>query len=228
MTFALQTVNLYFRYPGKNENVLDGINLEIQKGKVIAIVGPSGCGKSTLCYCLCGIIPHVYQGRMNGEVLIEGIPSINMKLPEIATRLGIVFQDPETQLFSPTVEDEIAFGPENLCIEREDIGRRMDESISTVNMGKYRLFNPGNLSGGQKQLIALASVLSLNPETLILDEVMAQVDHDGRNMVMKAIEKLKSAGKTIVMVEHDLENLSIADRILLLKNGKISTFEGRL
>lgn len=228
MTFALETKNLEFRYPGKDFNILDGVDLQIKKGETVAVVGLSGCGKSTLCYCLCGIIPHVYTGDMKGEVFLNGSPVKNMPLCEIATILGIVFQDPESQLFSPTVEDELAFGPENLCIEREEIGRRIEESLRKVEMEKYRYSNPNDLSGGQKQLIALASVLSLEPEVLIFDEVMAQIDLEGRKLIKETIKNLKSAGKTLVLVEHDFNNLDIADRVLLLKDGKIGAFEGRL
>lgn len=228
MTFALETKNLSFRYPGKDYNVLDGIDLQISPEETVAIVGLSGCGKSTLCYCLCGIIPHVYPGKMGGEVFLYGSLVKNMNLPKIAAMLGIVFQNPESQLFSPTVEDELAFGPENLCIEREEIGRRIEESLRKVGMEEYRYMNPNNLSGGQKQLIALASVLSLEPEILIFDEAMAQIDLEGKKLIKETIKKLKAAGKTIVLVEHDFNNLDIADRVLLLKNGKLQAFDGNL
>jgi energy-coupling factor transport system ATP-binding protein len=151
-----------------------------------------------------------------------------MRLPEIVAKLGIVFQDPDTQLFSPTVEDELAFGPENLCIERDEIDIRIENSISQVGMENYRLDSPNHLSGGQKQLVALASVLSLKPEILILDEAMAQIDAEGRKLIKETIRSLKETGKTLVLVEHDMENLDIADRILVLKDGKLDAFKGSL
>ena len=122
MIFPVEIKNLHFTYPESKKSILNGIGLKINKDEVITIVGLSGCGKSTLCYCICGIIPHVFEGDMQGEVLIFGNSTKNMKLPAISTNVGIVFQDPDTQLFSPTVEDEIAFGPENLCVERNEIG----------------------------------------------------------------------------------------------------------
>jgi energy-coupling factor transport system ATP-binding protein len=228
MTFSLEARNLAYRYPGSERKILDGADLAVKRGEVLAIVGLSGCGKSTLCYCLCGIIPHIYQGYMEGDVLIDGVSASGMKLPEIVTKLGIVFQDPDTQLFSPTVEDEIAFGPENLCIERDEIGLRIESSISQVGMENHRLDSPNHLSGGQKQLVALASVLSLKPEILILDEAMAQIDAEGRKLIKKTIRSLKETGKTLVLVEHDMENLDIADRILVLKDGKLDAFKGSL
>ena len=150
MIFPVEIINLHFKYPeskieSKAEsktinkaNLLNGIELQINKGEVCAIVGLSGCGKSTLCYCICGIIPHVLDGEMQGEVLVFGDSTKNMKLPNISTRVGIVFQDPDTQLFSPTVEDEIAFGPENLCLDREEIGKRISENLTLVKMEKNR------------------------------------------------------------------------------------------
>ena len=123
MIFPVEINNLHFKYPENKSSILNGIELQIDKGEIFTIVGLSGSGKSTLCYCICGIIPHVFEGDLQGEVLIFGNSTKNMKLPTISTNVGIVFQDPDTQLFSPTVEDEVAFGPENLCVERNEIGR---------------------------------------------------------------------------------------------------------
>ena len=224
----LEVRDLWYRYPGSGEDVLRGVNLTVEPGEVLAVVGLSGSGKSTLCYCLSGIVPHIYSGNMRGEVLIKGTPTTSMKIPQIATRLGIVFQEPDTQLFSPTVEDEVAFGPENLCLSREEIGERLKTALKLVGMEDFRLGSPNQLSGGQKQLIALASVLSLDPEILIFDEAMSQIDAQGKTAIKEAISGLKDRGKTIVMIEHDLDNLDVADRVLLLRDGVLQPFEGRL
>lgn len=228
MIFPVEINNLHFKYPENKSSILNGIELQIDKGEIFTIVGLSGSGKSTLCYCICGIIPHVFEGDLQGEVLIFGNSTKNMKLPTISTNVGIVFQDPDTQLFSPTVEDEVAFGPENLCVERNEIGRRISKNLELVAMEKQRYANPENLSGGEKQLIALASTLSLNPQIIIFDEVMSQIDDAGKLRIKKAIKDLKIAGKTIIMVEHDLENLNMADRVMSLKNGILSSFVGSL
>ncbi|AOY76272.1 energy-coupling factor ABC transporter ATP-binding protein [Clostridium formicaceticum] len=228
MMYPIEVKDLYYQYAGKEENILRGINLQIKKGEVVGIVGLSGNGKSTLCYCMCGIIPHVFKGKLKGEVLLFGKPVKDMDLASVATKVGIVFQDPDTQLFSPTIEDEVAFGPENLCLNREEIGERISEAIDVVGMEKYRYSNPHCLSGGQKQLIALASILSLKPEMLIFDEVMAQIDTEGRKLIKEKIVALKNAGKTILMIEHDFSNLDIADRTLVLKSGKLEVFKGKL
>ncbi|MFA6940416.1 MAG: ABC transporter ATP-binding protein, partial [Clostridiaceae bacterium] len=217
MTFPLEVCDLQFGYQGNKTNILRGANLKVKKGEIVALVGLSGCGKTTLCYCMCGIIPYVFQGDYKGKVLINGTLTSEMTLPGIATQVGIVFQDPDTQLFSPIVEDEIAFGPENLCIERNEIGKRIGDALKQVRMEKYRFGSPDILSGGQKQLIALASVLSLGTEILIFDEVMSQIDFEGKRIIKEMICELKNLGKTIVMVEHDFENLDIADRIMVMK-----------
>lgn len=220
--------DLSFRYPDSSGEILRGVNLIVPRGEILAVVGLSGIGKSTLCYCISGIIPHVYRGKMSGKVFLNGKDSQSLTLPQIATMLGIVFQNPDNQLFSPTVEDEVAFGPENLCLAREEIIRRVDDSLRKVGMVKYRLSAPHRLSGGQKQLIALASVLSLEPEILIFDEAMSQIDIAGKMMVKEMIRKLKDEGKTVVMIEHDFANLDIADRVMLLNNGRLTPFSGKL
>lgn len=219
---AVEINHLYFRYSNKLEYILEDINLLLNEGEITALMGMSGSGKSTLCRCICGIIPHVYKGELEGHIKVFGKNVMEMTVPEIASKVGIVFQNPETQLFSPTVEDELAFGPENLCIEREEIGLRISEALRLVNMEDYRYANPNQLSGGQKQLIAIASVLTLEPKIVICDEIMSQIDKHGKALIKKALTLLKEQGKTILLIEHNIENISIADRTLVLNNRKIS------
>lgn len=227
MKNVIEINDLHFSYNRKRK-ILNGVNLTVQKGDIIAIVGLSGSGKSTLCYTMCGIIPYVYKGYMSGDIILYGKSTKEMKQHDIATKVGIVFQDPDTQLFSPTVEDEVAFGPENLCLSREEIGKRIEQSLSKVGMGKFRYENPNNLSGGQKQLIAIASVLSLNPDILIFDEIMSQIDKEGKEKIRKLIKELKGEEKTIIMIEHELNNLHLADRTLLLTKGTLESYNDRL
>lgn len=228
MKNILSVSDLWFRYTEHKEDVLKGINLEIEKGEVVKIVGLSGCGKSTLCYALAGIIPHYFNGLMKGDVYIAGESTAKLNLAQIATRLGIVFQNPDNQLFSPTVEDEIAFGPENLCLERKEIEERVTEALQIVNMEDYRFQSPENLSGGEKQLIAVASVLALKPQILIFDEVKSQLDVRGKEKINQIIDRLKRENKTIILVEHELNNHQLADRELLLSAGKLEKFQGAL
>ena len=217
----LEIKDLHFRYEEDIPWIIDGIDLTISRGEIFSILGLSGCGKSTLCYCMCGIIPHVYGGFLKGQVLVSGEPVSEMRLPVISTKIGIVFQDPDTQLFSPTVEDEIAFGPENLCLSRSEIGSRIDESLEITGLGQYRLTHPEKLSGGEKQLVAIASVLALRPEIIILDESLSQIDMDGRERIKETILKLSNREKTIIMVEHDMDNLDIADRVFFMGEGRL-------
>ena len=213
---AVEVKNLSFKYKDQEDYVLKDLNLIVKDGETIALTGPSGCGKSTLCSLICGLIPKLYKGQISGDILIYGEKIKNLSIAETVAKIGIIFQNPSTQLFSPTIEDELAFGPENLCVEREEIGRRIDKILKTINMEKYRYDNPNNLAGGQQQLIALASVLMLNPSILICDEIMSWIDDEGKEIIKDILLKLKEEGKTIIMVDHDLDNIKTADRILNL------------
>jgi energy-coupling factor transport system ATP-binding protein len=211
--------NLSFKYKNSREKILDNVNLEIDSGKITAIIGKSGSGKSTLCNCICGLIPRVYDGDLSGDIFINGENLRDMGLQDIVTKVGIIFQNPSSQLFSPTIEDELAFGPENLCVDTEEIGRRIDRILQIINMEDYRYDNPNNLSGGQQQLIAIASVLMLDPQILICDEIMSWIDEDGRVIIKELLLKLKEEGKTIIMVDHEPDNIVIANQILYLNFG---------
>jgi len=213
---AVDVKNLSFKYKNSSEKILNNVNLIVNDGESIAILGKSGSGKSTLCNCICGLIPNVYSGEFSGDVFIYGNNIKNMNMARIVTKVGIIFQNPATQLFSPTIEDELAFGPENLCVEREEIKRRMDDILKIINMEKYRFDNPNNLSGGQQQLIAIASVLMLEPQILICDEIMSWIDEDGKKIIDNLLLKLKEERKTIIIVDHDLENVKFADRIIYM------------
>ncbi|MBS3811741.1 MAG: ABC transporter ATP-binding protein [Halanaerobiales bacterium] len=228
MSIVIKTEGLTFSYSEQEHNILDNLSMEVKKGEILAILGLSGSGKSTLCYCLSGIIPHVYSGKLSGEVRIDGHSTQEMDMTMIATKLGIVFQNPETQLFFPMVESELAFGPENLCIDRDEIKKRIDLTLDLLNIKEKRNEKTGHLSGGQKQLIALASVLTLKPKILIFDEVMSQIDEKGKNAIKDIILQLKKEGKTVIMVSHNLDNIDIADRIMTLKNGRLKRFEESL
>lgn len=218
--------NLYFKYKSQDEYLLKGLNLVVNKGEILAVIGESGCGKSTLLSIICGIIPHIRKGYIEGEVKLLGKEVKKTKIKDIAKKVGIVFQDPDSQIFLPAVEDEIAFGPENLMVPREEIGLRIEDALKAVSMEDYRHENPNNLSGGQKQLIALASILAMKPSILLFDEISSQLDEESKKQVKKIILNLKEKGETVVFVEHDLKTLDIADRVLELKNGVLNELKG--
>ena len=216
---AFETRGLSFSY---GESILfSGVDICVDEGECAALTGPSGCGKSTLCYILCGIIPRSVDGNISGTVRLFADDIRNLPLEETVRRVGIVFQNPDSQLFSPTVEDEVAFGPENLCLPREEIGRRITAALHSVGMQDYRHANPMQLSGGQKQLVALAAALALEPKALIFDEAMSQLDSDSTKLVKQAIQKQKQQGRAVLIVEHDTENLDAADRVYTFSNGSV-------
>lgn len=211
---------LSYRYRAAGRQILKNISFKVSPGEIVALIGLSGCGKSTLCLCLGGIIPHYLGGELTGQVVVNGKDTKDYKVAQLALEVGLVFQDPDTQLFSPTVEDEIAFAPENLCLPVEEIKARVNTVLDTLGIGALRKTNPGQLSGGQKHLIAMGAVLALDPAILVLDEVMAQLDAKGKETINGILHNLRRQGKTILIVEHDLAAVStIADRVLVLEEG---------
>lgn len=213
---ALEIHNMNFSY---DENILlNDVNLNIIQGQCVALTGKSGCGKSTLCYIMSGIIPRNIDGKLSGEVRIFGQDISKFALCDLTKNIGIVFQNPDSQLFSPTVEDEIAFGPENMKLSREEIKQRIDYALDITNCQELRFSNPSKLSGGQKQLISLAAVLALKPKILVFDEAMSQLDDEATDNIKNVIRELKSQNYTIIIVEHDADNLDIADVIYKVEN----------
>lgn len=216
---AIEGSGICFAYD--DTPLFSGLDIHVEEGECVALIGHSGCGKSTLCYLLSGIIPRSIQGEFKGTVRLFGKDISSLSLEETVKRIGIVFQNPDSQLFSPTVEDEIAFGPENLCLPREEIENRITNSLFSVGMQDYRYANPSKLSGGQKQLVALAASLALEPRIVIFDEALSQLDSDSTLLVKAAILRQKAQGKAILFVEHDPDNLDIADRIYSLSAGRL-------
>lgn len=189
-------------------------SLTVETGEFMAISGDSGCGKSTLLYCICGLIPGSVGASLSGEVFLFGKPVAEYSRAELAETIGVVFQNPDTQLFCDTVEDELAFGLENILLPREEMARRIDEALAFTGLGQYRFTSPGKLSGGQKQLVVFAAVLAMRPKILLLDEALSQLDAPACARMLELVGKLKRSGQTIIMVEHDEEKLDSADRVV--------------
>lgn len=196
---------------------LENINLAIKKGEFVGIIGKNGSGKSTLALHLNGILrPHT------GRVVIRGMDTRDSEnLQSIRKSVGIVFQNPETQLVGRTVEEDLAFGPENLCFPSEEIRKDVDAILAETGLEKYKYHSPKTLSGGQRQCVALAGVLAMRPECLVFDEVTSMLDPDSSKAVLERIKKLHEKGKTIVYITHNLEELYAADRIIVIEKGKI-------
>jgi len=217
---AVKVENLVYAYPG-GQPVLKRLNFTVDAGETVAVIGLSGCGKTTLCQCLCGLAPHVLGGSMQGRVLIQGQETTECKLPQLACEIGMVFQNPDVQLVTTTVEDEIAFAPENLCLPPLEISNRVEEILNLLGFSHLRLKNPGLLSGGQRQLLSLGAVLALRPSIMVLDEPMAQLDGKGRHLVRDILLSMRAQGETLIIVEHDVENVDFADRFLVMEEGRI-------
>lgn len=217
----IEIENLKFTYPS-GKQVLTGVNLSIEAGEMIGLIGDSGCGKSTLCHVMCGIIPNAIGGTASGQVRIKDKNMRQTKLKDMADTVGFVMQDADRMIVCSTVEDELAFGPENLCIPPEEVRKRVDETLELLQMTEFRETNPNHLSGGQKQLVTIGSVLTLHPDILILDEPNSHLDEASRIRTMEVLKELKAQGKTIIIVEHDHELIEEADRWILLSDGKVA------
>ncbi|MCX8169031.1 MAG: energy-coupling factor ABC transporter ATP-binding protein [Candidatus Methanomethylicia archaeon] len=223
----IEVRNLSYRYPESSKFVLENISLTINKGEFVVITGPSGCGKTTLCRCFNGLIPHFYGGEFIGEVIVNGLPVKNTPTKILSQYVGMVFQDPESQLFSLSVEREIAFGLENLGLERDEIVSRVNEIIELMNINHLRNRAPYELSGGEQQKVALAACLAMRPKIVVLDEPTSHLDPASAISLVNLLNYLKNKlNLTIVIVEHRLDLLApISDRFIIMNNGKV-IFDG--
>lgn len=223
MCVQLKAENLCFHYTDEEGNrtsgdVLKNVSIEIEKGSFTAILGHNGCGKSTLARLFNGILIPV-----SGRVLADGMDTKDDdKIYNIRRRIGMVFQNPDNQIVATLVEDDVAFGPENLGIEPTEIRKRVDEALRAVNMYDYRFHSPSQLSGGQKQRVAIAGIIAMRPDCIILDEPTAMLDPCGREEVMKTIKMLrKEYGITIVLITHYMNEAVQADRVVVMDEGEI-------
>jgi energy-coupling factor transporter ATP-binding protein EcfA2 len=220
----IEVKDLSYRYPESSEHCLVDVNFRVSNGEFVLISGPSGCGKTTFCRALNGLIPNSYGGTFKGQVIIDGLSTTAHPVFEIAQRVGLVFQNPENELFCTTVESEVAFGPENLALPREEIRLRVDEALKTVGISHLKDKSPEELSGGEQQKVAIAALLTMKPKILVLDEPTANLDPLSARSVLKILAALnKEAGVTVVLVEHRLEMVShLADRCVIFDEGRIA------
>lgn len=220
-----------FRYPAQVDGAepvtaLDGVSFSVSAGSALGVTGTSGSGKSSLALAMNGLIPHATGGSLRGDVYIGGINTKESTVPGLASRVGLVFQDPESNLVGLNVEDEVAFGPENLGVPPEEIHERVSWALAAVGMDTFRERPSGQLSGGQKQRVAIAAALAMEPEILVLDEPTAQLDPIGKAEVADAIRALRQragSAMTVIVIEQDADLLlRITDHVLVLDAGKIT------
>jgi energy-coupling factor transporter ATP-binding protein EcfA2 len=229
MTDTILLEGLRFAYPPLSPEqpapwIFDGLNLHARRGEWLAVMGASDVGKTTLCLLLAGLAPHLTGGSLEGRVVVAGRDPQQVPPPALADTVGSLFQEPEAQLFNPTVEAEIAWGPENLGLPVSEIRARVDEMLTLLRLEHTRHRVPSQLSGGEKKRVALASVLVMRPDVLILDEPMGGLDPIGRQEVLAALSRLRQdRSTTIVMTESDPEAVAaFADRVVVLHQGQVA------
>lgn len=210
-----------FSYDKESPPVLRGVDLDIAKGSFGVIAGPSGAGKSTLIRTFNNVIPQFFRGPFSGTRRVAGEQVEKQPIAVLARKVGMVFQDFEQQLFSTSVILDLSFGPENFCIPPDEMKRRIDELLDVFQLAHLKDREPSSLSGGEKQKLAIASVLAYRPEILVLDEPTTDLDPDSRDLVLQVIPKLKEWVDTLIVVEHEIEHIQAADRMFLLSAGKI-------
>jgi energy-coupling factor transport system ATP-binding protein len=209
-------------YEGSSSEAVKNLNLEIRRGERILITGPSGAGKTTLARMISGLIPHFYKGDLKGEIIIDNIYIKYSRYEELFGRVGIVFDDPSNQLFNPTVLEEVAFGVSNLVSSKNELLERVNTTLRLLGLEALANKNPHNLSGGQKQLVALAAVLAMHPNILVLDEPTSNLDFSGTAIVYNVLyDLIKERKHTLILIEHKLEKfLPMVDRVIVLNRGE--------
>ena len=220
--FKLEDVS--YKYPLEDREILKNINLDIKKGEFWAVIGKNGSGKTTLCNVLRRFVPDFYKGELKGKITLEGKELKDYSTKEIVQKVGFVFQNPFTQIsgVKETVFEEIAFGLENLALDAEYIRKRVEETLKLLHIEELKDKNPYELSGGQGQKVALASIIAMDPEIMVIDEPTSQLDPKGTEEIFEIIDILKKEGKTIILVEHKLELIAeYAEKVMVLDEGEM-------
>lgn len=218
MSAIIEIKNLHYTYPGDETESLRGINLEIERGSFVAVLGHNGSGKSTLAKHFNAILVPT-----EGEVIVDGISTADEdRILDIRRRVGMVFQNPDNQIVASVVEDDVAFAPENLGVPPEEIRKRVDNALKQVDMYEFKMHAPHLLSGGQKQRVAIAGVIAMEPEVIILDEPTAMLDPKGRSEVIETVTRLcREKGITVVLITHHMSECIGADRLIVMSGGSV-------
>jgi len=219
----IETRNLTYTYPGISKPSIEDVSIQIEKGEFVLITGPSGCGKTTLCRCFNGLVPHFYQGEIKGDITVAGINTLDHHTYELAKHVGLVFQNPENQLFALSIEKDVAFGLENVGASREAMRQKVDWALHQTGIYDIRDRSPHEISGGQQQRVAIASVLAMEPEIIVLDEPTSYLDPLSAEKIFEVIYKLnKEQGITVVLVEHRLDlTAKYTNHLIVMDQGRV-------
>nr|WP_300183426.1 ATP-binding cassette domain-containing protein [uncultured Agathobaculum sp.] len=224
----LEITNLKYRYPYTDRLALNNITCTIEPGEFIGVIGKNGAGKSTFSQALTGLVPNFYRGAYGGSVKVDGVDVRDIAVDDLCQRVGLVFQNPFNQVTGSklTVYEEIAFGLENIGVPRAEMHKRIRDAMELLDIGRFVDRNPFDLSGGQMQRMAIASIIAMNPQIIILDEPTSQLDPQGSEEVFRAVQNLSKNGITIIMIEHKMEKIAAySDRVLFLDNGEMVAFD---
>jgi energy-coupling factor transport system ATP-binding protein len=223
MPIDVEFKNVSFTYEGAQQPALKDVSLSVHQGEIILITGPAGSGKTTLCSCINGLVPHFHEGTLEGDVFVREYNTRTSRVGGLASLVGMVFQDPESQLVTNSVADEVAFGPENFGVPRAEINDRVADALRATRLDGYEEREPHTLSGGEQQACVIAAVYAMHPEVYVMDEPLANLDPEGKAQVLKVVVEIaKQRGKTLILVEHALEEvLPLVDRVIVLNNGQI-------
>ncbi len=219
----IETTDLTYTYPGATKPSIKEVSIAINKGDFVILTGPSGCGKTTLCRCFNGLIPHFYNGNLEGKIEVAGLNVADHKIHELARHVGLVFQNPENQLFALSVEKDVAFGLENFAMPRDEMRKRVDWALQMAGITELSERPPHELSGGQQQRVAIASVLAMQPDIMILDEPTSFLDPVGAQKIFEVISELnKKLGITLILVEHRLDLAAkYANNVIVMDEGRV-------
>ncbi|MGM9886923.1 MAG: energy-coupling factor ABC transporter ATP-binding protein [Lactococcus sp.] len=218
MNIILEVENLHFKYEKESDvEQLDGVSFFVEKGEWVSIIGQNGSGKSTTARLIDGLLE-----EFTGTVKIDGQVLTVENVWDLRRKIGMVFQNPDNQFVGATVEDDVAFGMENQGVPRDEMMKRVDEALAAVNMLDFKMKEPARLSGGQKQRVAIAGIIALRPEIIILDESTSMLDPTGRAEIMAVIHQIKDKyGLTVLSITHDLDEAAASDRIIVMNSGKV-------
>jgi energy-coupling factor transporter ATPase len=221
---VIETKDVTYTYPGATRPSIKNVSITINKGDFVILTGPSGCGKTTLCRCFNGLVPHFYSGTLKGSITVAGLNVANHKIYQLARHVGLVFQNPENQLFALSVEKDVAFGLENFAIPRDEMRKRVDWALQITGISKLGERPPHELSGGQQQRVAIASVLAMQPDLMILDEPTSFLDPLGAEKIFDVLHELnEKLGITIILVEHRLDLAAkYANHVIVMDKGTVT------